>query len=151
MGVCVPGIGICSPYHLWPNQAALQCRSPLRRPALIASINTSTVTCPITSDKPPLPPGLWLRGDNLDSSGPAEIGISLSRLGPFFWNWFDPDEKFASPDICAGTPIRLATPVVTEQLREEVEFDGLQLNDYAPPEMQLGGTDGGFFFSFGRH
>ncbi len=127
----------------------MQCRSPLRQPPFIATINTSTITCAPTSDKPPLPPSLWLRSDNFDSSGPAEIGIGPVHAWPlYFWNWFDPDEKFASPDICPGTPVILATPIVVQVLREEVQFDGLKLNDYAPPEVQLDGT-GGVSFIFG--
>lgn len=145
----VPGVGICStPPH--SRVALLQCRAPMRRPAVIASIDTSTITCPPTAGKPPLPPGVRITAEYFSgSSGPAEMGISpIQTPALIFWNWVDVEGKFSNLGICPGTPVAFSTPVIVERVRQEVEFNGLRLQDYAERrELGDGQTGYSIFFS----
>jgi len=145
-----PGVGICAP-TLWGFTAALQCRSAMKSPAVIASINTSAQTCPSTPDKPAPPPGIRITEELWsESSGLEELGISPVRtfsLG--FWNWADPNDKFSSAGACPGTSVTFSTPVLTQQVRTKVEFQGLRLEDYAHWNDASGG-EVGFDFVFTR-
>jgi hypothetical protein len=139
----VPGLGICSAISR-DREFLLQCRAPMTSPAAVASINTSAVTCAPTAGKPPLPPDKRITAGYFSgSSGPAEMGISPVQTPVFFFeNWVDPEGKFSNLGICPGTPVAFSTPVRVEQVRQEVEFDGLHLQDYAE-RTELGGGVGG--------
>jgi hypothetical protein len=127
-----PGVGICAPTPRG-SMAILQCRSAMKAPAVIASINTSAQTCPPSPGKPAPPPGIRLTAERLEgSSGPAELGISPVQIFTlYFWNWTDPNDKFAAVGPCPGTPLTFSTPVPAQQVRTRVEFEGLRLEDYA--------------------
>lgn len=127
-----PGVGVCAP-TLQGSMAILQCRSAMKEPAVIASFNTSAQTCPQSPDKPPPPPGIRLTAERLEgSSGPAELGISpIQTFTLYFRNWMDPIDKFAAVGPCPGTPLTFSTPVLVQQVRTRVQFEGLRLEDYA--------------------
>lgn len=126
------GVGVCAPTDRG-SMAILECRSPMKEPAVIASFNTSAQTCPPSPGKPAPPPGIRLTAERLEgSSGPAELGISpIHTFTFYFWNWTDPNDKFAAVGPCPGTPLTFSTPVLAQQVRTSVEFEGLRLEDYA--------------------
>jgi len=126
----VAGVGICSTGG-W--ELELDCRSPLKRPNAIASINTSTQTCPVVRDKPAPPPATRITAESWnESSESAELGISPVRNSNlFFLNWRDLTDKFSRPGPCPGTPITFSTPVLAAKIRMDVAFEGVRLEDYA--------------------
>jgi hypothetical protein len=127
-----PDVGICSVSDR-RSMNVLDCRSPLRKSAFIASIDTGTMTCPAVKDKPPAPAGIRLTYENWDeTSGPAETGISpVETMNLYFANWADPPGKYGVPGACQGTPVRFTTPERMRRLRTEIEFNDVRIGDYA--------------------
>jgi hypothetical protein len=128
----VPGIGICSASER-RYMNALKCRSALKSPTFIASIDTTTMTCAPGKDKPPAPAGVRITYENWgETSEPAEIGVSpVASMSLYFPNWADPSGKYATPGVCPGTPIRFTVPERVQRLRTEIEFDDVRIGDYA--------------------
>ena len=127
-----PGAGICAP-TTWGSTPVLQCRSAMKVPALVASINTSAQTCRPSPGKSAPPPAIRITAERLeDNSGPAELGISpVQTFTLQFYNWTDPHDKFATVGPCPGTPVTFSTPVEAQKVRTRIGLEGLRLEDYA--------------------
>jgi hypothetical protein len=121
LGICVNGTG-----------GNIVCRTALNRPIVIASIDTTTMTCPPSKGRPPMPPGIRLTSENWDrTSAPAKIGTGpVQLMNLLFRDWAQTLDSYGFPGACPGTPVRFTTPEVAQRFRNEVELDDVYIDDY---------------------
>jgi hypothetical protein len=126
----LPDAGKCA--VLRPEAPIPQCRAALRIPAFFATIDPATRTCPpeIMKDRP-TSTVLATEGDGNDDSGAVPPGISpIVSFTSYSWENVSPRPNSVS--VCPGTPVTFHTPRPYQNLRAELEIDGIRLADYVP-------------------
>jgi hypothetical protein len=124
------------------GSSALQCRSPMTRPFLVASTLSDETTCPPGEDEKAAPPGTAFSGVNWNwnrKSTPAELGISPVKLFDLALSRGSRTRDDLQARLCPGTPLTFSVPEETKRTRSELNIDGLRLGDYQLPRISSRG------------